>query len=511
MAQKSLFHLNIIARLSLGLVAMIVSLFLTLDIIFKILPNEDNINQENRKHIAEGLAIQLVGLLDPSNDPTMVLNNTIQQIVIRDPEITSIGIRKPDGWLQYKTDSHRQYWYLKQNDLSTQTNIRVPIYSKQTAWGNVEISFKSHQPVTLLDWLIKTKALWLTGIALLSAGLIYIYLGRVLRSLDPSKAIPTRVNDAFDIIDDGILVLDRKGHIVLANDAFTTITGSNQEELYGRHISETSINNAMLKIIAKEAMPWNSAASERTMMSDIHIDAVDQNNNPTSLLVSCAPISDDNETARGFIVTFKNITELHKTNQKLNNALDELEHSRHELEKNNQQLLEMAYRDSLTGCLNRRAFFQQAEDLYLNALQGNRELFCIMADIDFFKSFNDIYGHYIGDQVIQIVAKIFQSSLRPSDLICRYGGEEFCIFLTDLKTEEVSEVCERIRKTIEETGSQSIRTVKVKPITISFGIASINSGANSVENLIDYADSALYISKESGRNQITHWTSSLNS
>ena len=208
-------------------------------------------------------------------------------------------------------------------------------------------------------------------------------------------------------------------------------------------------------------------------------------------------------------MTFKNITELYKTNRILNRTLEELEYSRKELEINNQQLQEMAYRDSLTGCLNRRAFFQQAEDLYLNALQGNRELFCIMADIDFFKSFNDIYGHYVGDQVIQIVAKIFQTSLRPSDLICRYGGEEFCMLLTDLSYEKVNEVCERVRKTVEETANKSIRTLKIKPVTISFGVASINSGANSIENLIDYADSALYISKESGRNQVTHWTSAI--
>lgn len=208
-------------------------------------------------------------------------------------------------------------------------------------------------------------------------------------------------------------------------------------------------------------------------------------------------------------MTFKNITELHKINQKLNLTLDELHHSREELEANNKQLQEMAYRDPLTGCLNRRAFFQQAEDLYLDALQGNRELYCIMADIDFFKSFNDIYGHYVGDQVIQIVAKIFQTCLRPNDLICRYGGEEFCLLLTDLTYEEVSEVCERIRSTIEETANKSIRTAKIKPVTISFGVASINSGANSIENLIDYADSALYISKESGRNQVTHWASTL--
>jgi hypothetical protein len=99
MQKKSIFYLSIIARLSLGLVAMVLSIFLTADIIFDIIPNEEKINQTNREHLAEGLAIQLVGLLEPSNNQVLTLNNTIQEISNRHPEINSIGIRKFDGWL----------------------------------------------------------------------------------------------------------------------------------------------------------------------------------------------------------------------------------------------------------------------------------------------------------------------------------------------------------------------------------------------------------------------------
>lgn len=508
MQKKSFFRLSIIARLSLGLVAMVVSIFLTADIIFDIIPNEGTIKQTSRERLAEGLAIQLVSLLEHNNNQALTLNNTIQEIATRHPEINSIGIRKFDGWLQYKTANHNQYWKLNKDDQTTPENFRVPIYLAESQWGSIEVSFKTSKAENLLDWLIQSKVLWLAALAALTAGLIYIYLGRVLHYLDPSKAVPSRVHEAFDIIDDGILVLDKNGQIALANKAFISLTGTDNKSLYGKNISDTDIIKPMLKIIPQTDMPWD-ASSKNTSLTDVHINTVDKDNTTISLLVSSASINDDTKKARGFLVTFKNITELHKINQKLNLTLDELHHSREELEANNKQLQEMAYRDPLTGCLNRRAFFQQAEDLYLDALQGNRELYCIMADIDFFKSFNDIYGHYVGDQVIQIVAKIFQTCLRPNDLICRYGGEEFCLLLTDLTYEEVSEVCERIRSTIEETANKSIRTAKIKPVTISFGVASINSGANSIENLIDYADSALYISKESGRNQVTHWASTL--
>jgi len=115
----------------------------------------------------------------------------------------------------------------------------------------------------------------------------------------------------------------------------------------------------------------------------------------------------------------------------------------------------------------------------------------------------------LGRVTIQVVAKTFHTCVRPTDLICRYGGEEFCILLSDLTADEAFEVCERMRKTIEETANQSIRSAKIKKITVSFGIASINSGAHSIENLLDYADSALYMSKESGRNKVTKWTTSI--
>ena len=509
MPKKIFFNLSIIARLSLGLVALIVSLFLTTDMIFNIIPDEEKIKQSHREVLAKGLAIQLVSLLEPSNNQTSTLRKTLQEVASFHPEIISIGIRKFDGSLLYETTNHRQHWQLNADGASTPENFRVPINANNSKWGSIEISFKTNRAVNLLDWLIQSKALWLMAIASLSAVLIYFYLRRVLQYLDPLKTVPTRVNDAFDIIDDGILVLDKKGQIVLANQAFTSLLTTDTESLYGKNIANTKIIKPILKSIPEESMPWNAPPEKKMSLSDVNISIAGKDNSTINLLVSSAAINDDKQSIRGYLVTFKNISELYTINQKLNKTLNDLQRSRKQLELNNQQLQEMAYRDPLTGCLNRRAFFQQAEDIYLSALQGNRELFCIMADIDFFKSFNDIYGHYVGDQIIQIVAKIFKTCLRPSDLICRYGGEEFCILLSDLTYDEVSEVCERVRKTIEETASKSVRTVNIKPVTTSFGIASINSGANSIENLIDYADSALYISKQSGRNQVTHWSSTI--
>ena len=113
----------------------------------------------------------------------------------------------------------------------------------------------------------------------------------------------------------------------------------------------------------------------------------------------------------------------------LQGALSELEASRQKIEAQNEELKGLANIDPLTGCLNRRAFFEQAELVLKKAREDGSPVCCVMTDIDKFKHFNDTYGHAVGDQVLVQVARVLKAALRPSDILCRYGGEEFCILL----------------------------------------------------------------------------------
>lgn len=187
-------------------------------------------------------------------------------------------------------------------------------------------------------------------------------------------------------------------------------------------------------------------------------------------------------------------------------AVGELRQSRHRIQVQNTELRRLASRDSLTGCFNRRAFFEQAGELFAQAKAQESSFCCFMADIDHFKQFNDIYGHAVGDQVIQVVAKALTVGLRMPDVLCRYGGEEFCIALPSTSLENAMAVAERIRANIEARASQGMRDISGKPITASFGVASLDTGANTLEDLINQADQALYLSKKNGRNQVTAWS-----
>ena len=167
------------------------------------------------------------------------------------------------------------------------------------------------------------------------------------------------------------------------------------------------------------------------------------------------------------------------------------------------QIKDMANKDFLTGAYNRRYFFEIANSIFLKAKRKNLPLAVAMLDIDNFKNINDTYGHDVGDIAIKEVKKVLDKNLRASDLMARFGGEEFCIILEDISEEDVKKLFERIRKEFENN-IIDVKTddgdVKIN-YTVSFGI--IYGMFISVEDMVRLSDAALYCSKENGRNQVT--------
>jgi diguanylate cyclase (GGDEF)-like protein len=157
-----------------------------------------------------------------------------------------------------------------------------------------------------------------------------------------------------------------------------------------------------------------------------------------------------------------------------------------------EEIKDMAYKDALTGIYNRRYFFEIANKMYLTALRNNKKISLIMCDIDHFKKINDTYGHNIGDIVIKNTAQILEKNIRKNDVVARFGGEEFIVFLYDCNIENGAKIAEKIRKTIEN--------IKIKNIkyTISLGVS---SKGNTLEEIIHNADENLYKAKKT-RNKV---------
>lgn len=164
------------------------------------------------------------------------------------------------------------------------------------------------------------------------------------------------------------------------------------------------------------------------------------------------------------------------------------------------RLAKLAVADSMTGLLNRRAFREQAQREWNRAERYDLPLSCLMLDIDLFKRVNDTYGHAAGDIVICRLAEALKERFRDSDILCRYGGEEFCLLLTNTPGDAAVLMAERLRQLITQTELPEIG--HGFSFTVSCGAAMRSLNTLSVEALIDHADQALLIAKRTGRNRV---------
>jgi diguanylate cyclase (GGDEF)-like protein len=172
-----------------------------------------------------------------------------------------------------------------------------------------------------------------------------------------------------------------------------------------------------------------------------------------------------------------------------------------DLEQANSELAVLSQTDGLTNLFNRMHWEQCLKAEYKRWTRSNHASCLVMLDIDHFKQVNDNYGHMVGDEVIRHLSGLIQKHIRETDVSGRYGGEEFAILLADTTIENAHVFAERLRFEVEQA------TVKYNDIelqyTISMGLAEVDTSVKNYETWIEYADSALYDSKESGRNKIS--------
>lgn len=164
-------------------------------------------------------------------------------------------------------------------------------------------------------------------------------------------------------------------------------------------------------------------------------------------------------------------------------------------------LKELSITCQLTKLYNRRYLIEQGELVFQKCVEEQHHCSCIAIDIDFFKKVNDTYGHLIGDEVLKHVANIITNSVRKIDIVTRYGGEEFVILSPNTTLESAVKIAERVRQHVEDHPYTADFEINV---TVSIGIAGYGDSENvsTFYELLDRADQALYIAKESGRNQL---------
>ena len=163
------------------------------------------------------------------------------------------------------------------------------------------------------------------------------------------------------------------------------------------------------------------------------------------------------------------------------------------------QLVQLASEDSLTGLANRRKFNDHFERLFKMYHKGVNHLSLILMDIDDFKEVNDVFGHLVGDETLVRIAEILKAELRSSDMIARWGGEEFAVLLVDVNKEKALELATRICVAMRE--DKKLLALLNKPLTVSLGVGELSS-VDSQDGLVYKVDKALYAAKQAGKNQV---------
>ena len=412
----------------------------------------------------------------------------LEALVERNKEVVSAGMRV-DSKLKLDIGGHQQKWS-KENSGQDAEHISVPIVRDAKAWGQVEIFFVPLRQKAQFFGIVLSP-LWLTLIAITTSiglGVILYYSNVFDEKRSGSKAVPSRVRSALDTLSDGLLVLDEHDQIVFSNRAFEDATGLKEESLLNRKVAELDWKSNWDEVTNREV--GDEETREITLNTEI---------GDVDFTIGLSNVVDDEGIPQGKLVCFNDVTFLEKRREELLFTMRSLQSSRDMIKEQNEQLKILATRDPLTNCWNRRSFFEEFYSLWDDSGQPEPPIAAVMLDIDHFKKVNDNHGHAMGDEVIRAVSERILKSSRESDIVCRYGGEEFCILLPATNLVLARDIAEIYRKQIEKLDFEGLR------VTASLGVSSTQLKAKEPEELLEQADQALYFAKRSGRNQVVRF------
>ena len=498
--------INPLIRITLGLVSVTLILVLVGDYVLQLTRDQSGVDFRQREKIGNTLALQFSPLAEVNDTDT--IGKTMEALVERNRDVMSTALRGSDGKLITSAGNHEQYWQSPGAGVTTLTHADVPLLVDGKEWGTVEVSFAPDRG-TLIPFLTTDPLLRFLMFITASACFGYFFfMKRTLTHLDPKAVIPDKVKSTLDLLAEGVVLIDTKDNIVLANLSFADKLGVDPSVLIGKPLSalrwrSPGSNDAI------EQLPWVTAMKDGKAQTDFPVSLSLEEDNVLVFASNSSPILDSNLNLRGAMATFNDETALQEANGVLLEMMDKLRKSQDEVNKQNTELKRLATRDPMTNCLNRRSFFERMEKAFTLAKSENNEMACVMVDIDHFKKINDEHGHGIGDKVLKMVAKLLESKFSNKDSICRYGGEEFCVMMPGTDLDKAIEVAQEVRSTIESYATMGIETDGDLTVTASLGVSAITQGASGPSMLVDQADLALYQAKETGRNRVEQWNQSL--
>lgn len=324
---------------------------------------------------------------------------------------------------------------------------------------------------------------------------------------------------AYEVLQNGVVIIDEDLRVLVCNPSACEILGIEESDFVGKKLTNevfTPLHQDGTPM-KNEDLPSFRSLKNGEFCKDIVMGIKRVRDNETIWInVKSSPIIPNGSTSpTGAVACFSDITQrlahVQMIEQNLQQISDlnvvmeiqqmELEFANGKLERANDMLENLANNDGLTGVANHRAFQDNLDRQMEISKKTGHSLSLLIIDVDNFKSFNDDFGHQIGDDVLIEVASVISGSARADDFSARYGGEEFVVILPQTSELIALNVAERMRECIENHGWSR------RAVTVSIGVATLAQREIAKDILIEEADRALYASKHAGRNRSTHFSS----
>lgn len=308
--------------ITFGLVCLTISVVLWA-LFAGLVPDRLNALLHGRTVLAETLAASSSALVGGTQ--TNRLQGLLDFAIERNPELLSVAVRRSGGELIVQTPGHAANWRGREDKQSTETEVKVPIWSQASEWGQLELRFAPLNAPGLAGVLKDERVRMLAFIAGCCFVAFYFYLGRMLKQLDPSRAVPERVRSALDTLAEGLLVVDVEGNIVLANQAFVNLTSTNTEELIGRPATALRWCDGSGDSVQAGAHPWAATVAQGVTRRDEVVCIRDRAGHLRTLMVNSTPVMVGEGKHGGALVTFDDITQLQEKEIELRGAKEQAE------------------------------------------------------------------------------------------------------------------------------------------------------------------------------------------
>ncbi len=376
-------HISTRVRIVIGLTNLMVSVLL-LAMALGIVPDRREAVLEGRSRLCEAMAVNSSVLI--SRDDMRRLQAILTVLDDRHDDLLSAGVRTASGELVIEVGEHAAHWKVDQGNVSIDSQVYVPLRSNNEDWGGLEVRFT---PVHGGFWFELLYSPWTKLIvftAVICAAAWYLFLGRILTQLNPSSSVPGRVRSALDTLAEGLLVLDRKGRIVLCNASLAQTLGQESAELIGKPADDLPWQSVPSLETGTGEFPWLSILRGEQTTTRLPLKLIDHAGLVRSFQVNCSAVYGDKGQVRGVLCGFEDVTTIEAQKLELSAASraksDFLANMSHEIRTPMNAIL------GFTEALRRGMYdspAQQAEFLEIIDTSGNQLLLLINDILDLSK------------------------------------------------------------------------------------------------------------------------------